>query len=118
MSICGGGCGSDTCPPCFARTLPAFFAGCWQAYPCECQAGWFPIIRRLAAVKPPGVVITQVKEKFGGLRVYYDGGSNGDAWDLAVREAEATSFKTCEVCGSPGEPSGGGWIRTRCEAHR
>ena len=40
----------------------------------ECDDGWFGIIerlcRRLEEVAPPGFKFTQVKEKFGGLRIY------------------------------------------------
>lgn len=63
----------------------------------------------------PQVVAVQVKEKFGGLRFYYDG---GDAQVRAmVGMAESMAGRTCEVCGSPGESRTGGWIRTLCDVH-
>jgi|LauGreDrversion4_2_1035121.scaffolds.fasta_scaffold66292_4 hypothetical protein len=61
------------------------------------------------------VVATQVKEKFGGLRFYYEG---GDAVvDGMVRMAESWANHTCEECGKPGGMRHGGWIRTLCDEH-
>lgn len=59
--------------------------------------------------------IRQIKEKFGGLRFYYDGGD--EVIDGAVRMAEAMASRTCEVCGRPGERRGGDWIQTLCDGH-
>jgi len=58
------------------------------------------------------VEATQVKEKFGGLRFYYNGGN--DFISGLVYMAEGMSEKTCEECGVPGMPNGGGWISTLC----
>lgn len=61
------------------------------------------------------VVVTQIKEKFGGLRFYYDGGDeyiNG-----LVTMAESWAARTCEECGVPGKQRSGGWIRTLCDHH-
>ena len=63
----------------------------------------------------PQVVAIQVKEKFGTLRFYYQGGD--DYIDGMVRMAEAMTELTCEVCGKPGTQTDGGWIRTLCEEH-
>ena len=63
----------------------------------------------------PEVVATQVKEKYGTLRFYYDGGD--DFIHGAVAMAEGMSSRTCEVCGSPGKLFGGGWVSTLCETH-
>ena len=61
------------------------------------------------------VVAAQVKEKFGGLRFYVDG---GDDWVYgAITMAESISYRTCEVCGAPGVTRGTGWIRTTCDQH-
>lgn len=62
------------------------------------------------------VTLDQCKEKFGTLRFYYTGGD--DYISGLVNMAESMSGVTCEECGSPGEQSGGGWIRTLCEEHR
>lgn len=115
-------------------------AMCWGF---ECGDGWFHIIdklcqniqsridwnnkRRLTLLENNPydhvipdeviqVVATQVKEKFGTLRFYYDG---GDATiDGMVRMAESMSSVTCEVCGMYGTTGGKGWVRTLCEIHR
>jgi hypothetical protein len=60
-------------------------------------------------------VAVQVKEKYGTLRFYYDG---GDRYiDGLANMAESMSAVTCEECGSPGKTLGGGWIRTLCKIH-
>jgi len=71
---------------------------------------WF---KNTAYMESP--VATQVKEKYGTLRFYYEGGD--DFIDGLSQMAEAMSAVTCEVCGSPGKTLGGGWIRTLCKTH-
>lgn len=61
------------------------------------------------------VVVAQIKEKFGGLRFYYDGGN--DTIDGMVRMAESWAAHSCEECGNPGTSRNGGWIRTLCDYH-
>ena len=56
---------------------------------------------------------SQVKEKFGGLRFYMTCGTD-EIYNL-IEEAEALSYKTCEVCGKPGEERPSGWIHTLCD---
>lgn len=63
----------------------------------------------------PDVTVTQIKEKFGGLRFYYDGGD--DTVDGMVRMAESWAARTCEECGAPGKSRSGGWVRTLCDKH-
>ena len=61
-------------------------------------------------------VATQVKEKFGTLRFYFN---NGDEYcDGVISMAEHMSAVTCEQCGSPGKVGGQGWITTLCEPCR
>jgi len=61
------------------------------------------------------IVIQQIKEKFGGLRFYYDG---GDAHISGMETmAEIWAGRTCETCGNKGERRSGGWIRTLCDFH-
>jgi hypothetical protein len=64
----------------------------------------------------PQVVAQQVKEKFGTLRFYYNGGD--DVIDGMVRIAESWSAVACEECGAPGTQNSQGWIKTLCETHR
>lgn len=96
--------------------------------------GWWPIISALCAqidahVKWKNeqrdkygrgdgchpVIVRQIKEKFGGLRFYYDGGD--DMVDGMVRMAESWAARACEECGAPGKIRHGGWIRTLCDQH-
>jgi hypothetical protein len=90
--------------------------------------GWYPILDALCnqiqtyinwknrdGEVVSQVEVSQIKEKFGGLRFYYDGGD--DFVDALVRMAEAWAENTCEVCGAPGEARGGGWIKTLCDTH-
>lgn len=94
--------------------------------------GWWPIIESLCEniqrhtdwwnknhEKHPvvkQVVVEQIKEKFGGLRFYYEGGD--EQISGMVRMAEAWASHSCEECGSPGTLGGQGWIRTLCPTHR
>lgn len=63
----------------------------------------------------PQVVVEQIKEKFGGLRFYYQGGD--DTIDGMVRMAESWAARSCEECGNVGTRRDGGWVRTLCDAH-
>lgn len=96
--------------------------------------GWWPILEALCANIQshidwkneqrdkyqrgegcPQVVVVQVKEKFGGLRFYYDGGD--ETIHGMVRMAEVWADSSCEKCGKPGVRRSGGWIRTLCDEH-
>lgn len=59
--------------------------------------------------------VEQIKEKFGGLRFYYQGGD--DHISGMVTMAEVWAHRTCETCGNKGEQRSGGWIRTLCDHH-
>jgi hypothetical protein len=61
------------------------------------------------------VTVIQVKEKFGGLRFYYDGGD--EYIQGAVSMAERMSYSICEECGNLGKSRSGGWVRTLCDQH-
>lgn len=100
-------------------------AMCWGF---ECGDGWYNILSSLCSNiqshidwknKSPNkvkqVVVTQVKEKFGSLRFYYEGGD--DYIRGLVSMAESMSAITCENCGNPGSIRGRGWIYTACDQH-
>lgn len=70
---------------------------------------------KLEAKPVPTFVAAQVKEKFGTLRFYYDGGD--DYINGVVSFAENSSAHTCEECGLPGKLRHGGWVRTLCDNH-
>lgn len=65
--------------------------------------------------------LQQVKEKFGGLRFYWQ--NNIQDPTLAsiandvVEIAEWRSAQTCEKCGKYGKARGAGWIITLCAEH-
>lgn len=63
--------------------------------------------------KIPQVVASQIKEKFGTLRFYYNGGDEYIHGLAAM--AEAMSVRTCESCGVPAKTGGTGWLRTMCQ---
>ena len=84
----------------------------------SCGNGWYDLIDRLSRkLEPLGIVASQVKEKFGGLRFYIQSGSE-KVYEL-IDEAEAESYKTCENCGESGKPNEEGyWIKTLCDKCR
>lgn len=78
-------------------------------------AGWKSLIDPLIVqADADGATVMQIKEKFGGLRFYADGGS--DKLQDMITQAEADSFKTCEMCGKPGVLRiSGSWLKTLCD---
>lgn len=62
------------------------------------------------------VKFDQIKEKYGGIRIYYSGGD--DYINGVVSLADEMSYKICEVCGNSGKPNKGGWITTLCDSCR
>lgn len=89
----------------------------------ECMNGWFDliaanlqIIERYAELERLKIDITQVKEKFGLLRVYHRGGD--EVVDRLLDIAELVSGCICEVCGAQGRVGEQqGWLRARCNLH-
>lgn len=89
--------------------------------PYECRDGWTRLIDncldKMFAVDPD-ITIDQVKEKFGGLRIYYT--SFSDSYNLLddfVSDAEDEADVTCEVCGSKSSVRldvSYGWYSTVC----
>lgn len=71
----------------------------------EAPSGWRNIINdmceRLSTIEgvPP---IVQIKEKFGGLRVYFDTIEPTDA-EVIVANAERACEQTCDICGQAGK---------------
>ena len=93
---------------------------CW-GFPGD---GWYALIDTLCAQLQlrterhgePQIVVTQVKEKLGRLRVYVQEAS--PAQHKAIAAAERMSARICEVCGEPGQFVRDGFYRTRCARHR
>lgn len=89
----------------------------------ECGAGWTDLLDAtfiwLNDIAPdPDRSPSQVKEKFGSLRLYW-WGDLPDFGDQIISAAEHLSGHLCEVCGAPGTlQSDHGWWSTRCREHR
>lgn len=91
-----------------------------MAWGCEHSNGWHGIIRSMCSVisahiknsdTPIDFKFSQVKEKFGTLRVYTEGSDDFIAGVIDM--AEQMSSVTCEVTGFPGQMcKKGGWYRT------
>ena len=108
------------------KSYPSLYSGKYGGF--AVGKGWYPIIERLSAsiqqhvewknkdseVCPP-VVVEQIKEKFGGLRFYYQGGD--EYISGLVSMAESWAGIACEECGGIGKRRGGGWVRTLCNKH-
>jgi hypothetical protein len=108
------------------KSYPKMYAGKYGGF--AVGKGWYPIIERLSSniqqhiewvnresEVVPQVVVEQIKEKFGGLRFYYQGGD--EQVHGMVRMAEAWAGIACEECGGIGKRRGGGWVRTLCDKH-
>ena len=82
--------------------------------------GWAPLIRAFYGtlrVNPnlyKDVQVQQVKEKFGGLRLYFVG---GDAWLHGYVDGLAVASQLlCETCGKAGFLRQDlGWVKTLCD---
>ena len=114
------------------ETYPKMFSNPYGGF--AVGPGWWPIIEALCSQIHhhvtwkneqrdkysrgngcPEVTVAQIKEKFGGLRFYYDGGD--DTVDGMVRMAESWAARSCEECGKPGTSRSGGWVKTLCDEH-
>jgi hypothetical protein len=102
--------------------------------PFECGDGWFRVLQdfivdmdtllykhpnEFNAWKESEGKVSQVKEKFGELRIYLRGdfGSlRGKVLDL-IDTARERSIETCEVCGEPGRTRGFQVLKTLCDDH-
>ena len=106
--------------------FPKMFANQYGGF--SVGAGWYPILEKLCANiqhhidwkekqgnSIPQVVVEQIKEKFGGLRFYYQGGD--EYIHGMVTMAESWADIACEECGGIGTRRSGGWIRTLCDLH-
>jgi hypothetical protein len=92
----------------------------------ECMVGWYDLIDNLCSdimkiCKEENLnipIVSQVKEKFGGLRFYIDLPDDKDYSNIYDRivEAERASYAICELCGST-ENIGmtTGWIQVICK---
>ena|SRR3972149_6790927 len=88
-------------------------AMCWGI---ACGDGWYWLLDALCnylKCSHEDVEAVQVKEKFGTLRFYIQGGTSEA--DAVIQFAEQMSGGICERCGMPGAKlRGKGWLYTRC----
>lgn len=81
----------------------------------ECGDGWFNLLddlfKKMVATGIP-TTLEQVKEKWGGLRIYAN--TVGATSDL-ISIAEEESYSICELCGDPGKLYTVGWHAVRCD---
>lgn len=91
----------------------------------DCKYGWAELIKECddAVFKhDPNYTISQIKEKFGGLRFYFNL-SNMDEYPKVsgvIMAIEEKSFHICEECGEPGyrrKIGDYGRMYTSCDAH-
>jgi hypothetical protein len=82
--------------------------------------GWEHLVRQVYTAReaigvPVGIL--QVKERYGGLRIYTE--YSVHELDSIIRRVGYESLKICEECGSPGILASGsvGEYKTRCETH-
>ena len=85
----------------------------WSDYVDE---GWKPLMRGLQELAGD-VILIQVKEKFGALRIYWKG--EDVKFQDYVNVVSRVSAHTCEVCGKPGSIGEikKGWFKAVCDEH-
>lgn len=85
--------------------------------------GWHDLVEQLLTdierVNPTGFHVLQIKEKFGGLRFYFQADPEFmDTLNEMVAQAEAAAEHTCEVCGELGKlRTDRPWLKTLCDTH-
>lgn len=98
----------------------------------DCGSGWYDLILTLSIqiekitekLRDEGVepdylpMVTQVKEKYGGLRLYLTVSTK--EMDELISKAEEDSLHICEECGAEGKlmAAYGRFLTTCCEVHR
>lgn len=85
----------------------------------RCGDGWFDVLSALLAeveAVNPEAAVTEVKQKWGLLRVGVDGLGAG-SFERLLRW-ERASGAACEVCGKPGVLRRASPHQTRCDRHR
>lgn len=107
----------------FVQKYPKLFSNVGQKGSCmnfgiECGPGWEPIIVAACdSLLDRDVRFDQIKEKFGGLRIYFTASEEDSEFcSGVVRMAEAMSVATCERCGAAGRIRGGGWLTCLCDS--
>lgn len=91
-----------------------------------CGAGWFELLdclflviqrdlEKLPEEQQKKFEIVQIKEKFGRLTIYYNGGT--DYIKQTIEQAESMSEQICETCGEYGYlRDTSHWLKVRCDS--
>jgi len=86
-------------------------------YPGE---GWgdlvYEMCEKLAALPGGAPKMSQIKSKFGELRVYTCTAPTAEQGEI-IAEAIEKSKATCEICGKPGTMKATGWMIVLCDFH-
>ena len=85
------------------------------------EEGWYPLIfecldkiQEIVDRDNIDIQVTEIKEKYGTLRIYLSGYTD-EMYDI-VYAAEHKSETICEICGKQGElHKVNGWWMTRCD---
>lgn len=95
----------------------------YELFGIECGKGWHSLLKPIFdyiekynqdKTEEDKIKIQQIKEKFGGLRVYTN--FHTDELDEIISNAEDESFSTCETCGTKKNVgSTVGWMSTCCK---
>lgn len=93
----------------------------FEQFDYEMDPGWIPFVKEavekitaLGKAEDEEFQILQVKEKFGGLRIY----TSFDTPEIEkiISEAEERARSTCERCGKGGSlKAKGWWLKTCCD---
>ncbi len=97
-----------------------WMGGGWLHF--ECRPGWGYLLKdvltridlALDEDERQTFRISQIKEKFGTLSIYHNGGQHISMLTAAAQHA---SSQICDICGRLGRPRGGPYLATRCGEH-
>lgn len=112
-----------------AERFPTFFEGLHKtpqesclAFGFECGDGWMDLIwnlcldieKAMTDEEKKSFKVSQVKEKFAGMRFYTYGAT--EKVNELVQKACKKSYETCELCGAPSKViDDSGWYYNMCE---
>lgn len=107
----------------FPKLLENVYCGWWLAD----DSGWNDVIYKVLtaiAAEPCNdgthggpASIAQVKEKFGGIRMYIENATGTQ--EQCIRELETICWFTCEDCGTTRDvETSGSWLKTLCTTCR
>lgn len=98
----------------FIKSHPDNFKNCW--FGVECDSGWHQLVLdtvRHCIKLDPWIHFMQIKEKFGGLRIYCSPTKEEILDYLEIIERK--SLTICEYCGIDGASVRGNlWLKTLC----